>query len=60
MCNSLALRERKWNGGYIIVLDRDKAQRGIVCLISLFNHLTYPIALCESIKGFGLHREEAQ
>jgi hypothetical protein len=37
--------------GHVIVLDWDKAQQGIVCLASLFNHLTYHIVLCESYSG---------
>ena len=37
--------------GHIIVLDWDKTQQGIVCLISLFNHLTYHVVLCESYSG---------
>jgi len=37
--------------GHIIVLDWDKAQEGIVCLVSLFNHLTYHVVLCESYSG---------
>jgi hypothetical protein len=37
--------------GHIIVLTWDNAQQGIVCLVSLFNHLAYQIALCESYSG---------
>jgi len=37
--------------GHIIVLDWDKSQEGIVCLVSLFNHLTYHVLLCKSYSG---------
>ena len=37
--------------GHIIVLNWDKSQEGIVCLVSLFNHLTYHVLLCESYSG---------
>jgi hypothetical protein len=37
--------------GHIIVLDWDKAQEGIVSLVSLFNHLTYHVVLCERYSG---------
>jgi len=37
--------------GHVIVLDWDKANVGIVCLISLFNHLTYHVILCADYSG---------
>lgn len=37
--------------GHVIVLDWDKLNTGIVCLISLFNHLTYHVVLCAEYSG---------
>jgi hypothetical protein len=37
--------------GHIIVLDWDKGHEGIVCLVSLFNHLTYHVILCARYSG---------
>lgn len=37
--------------GHVIVVDWDKGNVGIVCLISLFNHLTYHIVLCTDYSG---------
>jgi len=37
--------------GHVIVLDWDKLNQGIVCLLSLFNHLTYHINLCWQYSG---------
>ncbi len=37
--------------GHVIVLDWDKLNMGIVCLVSLFNHLTYHVVLCEDYSG---------
>jgi len=43
-------RYRQTNG-HVIVLDWDNRQKGIVCLVSLFNHLTYHVALCTDYNG---------
>ncbi|HYB61885.1 MAG TPA: HNH endonuclease [Methylomirabilota bacterium] len=32
--------------GHIVILDWNRANTGIVCLLSLFNQLTYHVALC--------------
>ena len=37
--------------GHVIVLDWDKVNQGIVCLLSLFNHLTYHVNLCWQYSG---------
>lgn len=37
--------------GHVIVVDWDKANEGIVCLVSLFNHLTYHVVLCADYSG---------
>jgi len=37
--------------GHVIVLDWDRMNQGIVCLVSLFNHLTYHVNLCWSYSG---------
>jgi len=37
--------------GHLIVLDWDRMNQGIVCLVSLFNHLTYHVNLCWSYSG---------
>ncbi len=37
--------------GHVIVLDWDKVNEGIVCLVSLFNHLTYHVAVCVDYSG---------
>jgi hypothetical protein len=37
--------------GHVIVLDWDKMNEGIVCLVSLFNHLTYHVVLCPKYSG---------
>ncbi len=37
--------------GHVIVLDWDKVNQGIVCLVSLFNHLTYHVNLCWTYSG---------
>jgi hypothetical protein len=37
--------------GHVIVIDWDKMRRGIVCMLSLFNHLTYHVLLCSHYSG---------
>jgi HNH endonuclease len=37
--------------GHLVVLDWDEANLGIVCLVSLFNHLTYHVVLCPAYSG---------
>ncbi|MFZ0821055.1 MAG: hypothetical protein WAM91_13365 [Candidatus Acidiferrales bacterium] len=37
--------------GHIIVLDWDRTNTGIVCLLSLFNHQTYHVILCAKYLG---------
>lgn len=37
--------------GHVVVLDWDKMNQGIVCLVSLFNHLTYHVNLCWKYSG---------
>jgi hypothetical protein len=37
--------------GHVIVLDWDMMNEGIVCMLSLFNHLTYHIILCRNYRG---------
>jgi hypothetical protein len=37
--------------GHVVVLDWDKVNQGIVCLLSLFNHLTYHVNLCWRYSG---------
>ncbi len=37
--------------GHIVVLDWDKSGQGIVCMLSLFNHLTYHASLCPNYSG---------
>jgi hypothetical protein len=49
-------RYRQTNG-HIVVLDWDRMQKGIVCMVSLFNHLTYHARLCEHYSGLW-HRIE--
>jgi hypothetical protein len=36
---------------HVVVVGWDKTNRGIVCLVSLFNHLTYHVVLCASYSG---------
>jgi hypothetical protein len=43
-------RYRQTNG-HIVVLDWDKSGQGIVCMLSLFNHLTYHASLCQNYSG---------
>jgi hypothetical protein len=37
--------------GHVIVLSWDRANEGMVCLVSLFNHLTYHVVLCSKYSG---------
>lgn len=37
--------------GHLIVIDWDKMKRGIVCMLSLFNHLTYHVRLSDDYSG---------
>jgi len=37
--------------GHLIVLDWDRMNQGIVCLVSLFNYLTYHVNLCWGYSG---------
>ncbi len=37
--------------GHVVVLDWDMTGMGIVCLVSLFNHLTYHASLCKNFSG---------
>ena len=37
--------------GHIVVLDWDKSRQGIVCMVSLFNQLTYHASLCQIYSG---------
>lgn len=37
--------------GHVIVLDWDKMDEGIICLVSLFNHQTYHVVLCTRYSG---------
>ena len=37
--------------GHIVVVDWDRLNEGIVCLLSPFNHLTYHILLCRNYSG---------
>ena len=46
--------------GHLIVLDWDRMQKGIVCMVSLFNHLTYHIRLCDHYSGLWHPIEEGR
>lgn len=37
--------------GHVIVVDWDKVNEGIVSWVSLFNHLTYHVVLCDDYSG---------
>jgi hypothetical protein len=37
--------------GHLVILDWDRNNSAILCLLSLFNHLTYHVVLCRSYSG---------